>query len=299
MSDILLIIFAFGGIGIAIYFLIKERKTSLDLRKREIELERVREDFTSMIVHELRTPLDIIKKFSEILKKPGKKTELSYQEYIGMIYQNASGMLDLVNDILDIAKLQSGKFEINLGSGDISEIIEDRIKFFEVLARDRNIKLGSLFGPNIPKVIFLDVERIKQVLNNFISNAIKFTKENGEIFIAAFVHDAHNQIESELKKLKIELPAPLPKEIFSKFPNSLVVVVKDTGVGIPPDRIGELFNKFKQLNNKELVSSVKGTGLGLVIAKGIIEEHKGHAGVVSEVGVGSAFYFVLPLLPAN
>lgn len=267
---------------------------------KEMELERVREDFTSMIVHELRTPLDVIKKFSEILKKPGKKPDASsYKEYIQMIYQNSSGMLDLVNDILDIAKLQSGKFEINVGPGNIAEIIDNRIKFFEVSANDKKIKLNSFLSPHIPKIALFDTQRIKEVLNNLISNALKFTKENGTISIMAFVHDSNNSVESELKKLKLTLPAPLPEEIFTKLSNSLVVIVSDTGAGIPKEQIGDLFSKFKQLNNKEFVSNVKGTGLGLAIVKGIVEEHKGKIGVVSSVGVGSAFYFVLPLLVAD
>src|SRR3989344_3821518 len=227
---------------------------------KEMELERVREDFTSMIVHELRTPLDVIKKFSEILKKPGKKVDVvSYKEYIGMIYQNSSGMLDLVNDILDIAKLQAGKFEINMEPGNIAEIIENRVKFFEVSAVDKKIKLNSFVSPNIPKVALFDIQRIKEVLNNLVSNALKFTKENGAISILAFIHDANMPVEIEIKKLKLSLPAPFPDEVLAKFPNSLVVIVTDTGVGIP-------------------------------------EEHKGKIGVVSQVGTGSAFYFVLPLL---
>lgn len=267
---------------------------------KEMELERVREDFTSMIVHELRTPLDVIKKFSEILKKPGKKMDAaSYKEYIGMIYQNSSGMLDLVNDILDIAKLQAGKFEINVGPADIAEIIDNRMKFFEVSAGDRKIKLTSFLSPHIPKVAIFDTARIKEVLNNLISNALKFTKENGTVSISAFVHDANTPIDVELKKMKLNFPAPLSQEAFDKTPNSLVVAVSDTGMGIPADQIGQLFNKFKQLNNKEFVSNVKGTGLGLAIVKGIVEEHKGHIGVVSTVGAGSVFYFMIPLLLAD
>ena len=264
---------------------------------KEMELERVREDFTSMIVHELRTPLDVIKKFSEILKKPGKKVDVvSYKEYIGMIYQNSSGMLDLVNDILDIAKLQAGKFEINVGPGDIAEIIDNRIKFFDVSAGDKKIKLSSVISPNISKTIMFDAQRIKEVLNNLLSNALKFTKENNTISIIAFTHEAGITAESEIKKLKVSLPAPLPEDIFAKFPSSLVVVISHPDDGIPKEQIGELFNKFKQLNNKDFVSNIKGTGLGLAIVKGILEEHKGKVGVVSTVGVGTAFYFMLPLL---
>ncbi len=263
---------------------------------KEMELARVREDFTSMLVHELRTPLDVIKKFSEILKKPGKKVDAaSYKEYIGMIHQNASGMLNLVNDILDIAKLQAGKFEISVVPGDMGEIIENRIKFFEVSALDKKIKLKSIVSPNMSKNALFDPLRIKEVLNNLISNALKFTKEKETISIIAFEHEADADPDTELKKLKVALPAPLPKDAFVKFPDSIVVLVSHPDEGIPPEQIGELFNKFKQLNNKDFVTNVKGTGLGLAIVKGIVEEHKGHVGVVSTVGVGTAFYFVLPL----
>lgn len=264
---------------------------------KEVELERVREDFTSMIVHELRTPLDVIKKFSEILKKPGKKINAqSYKEYIGMIYQNSSGMLNLVNDILDVAKLQAGKFEINAGPGNIAEIIDNRIKFFEISAGDKKIKLESLVSSNVPKTVSLDTDRIKEVLNNLLSNALKFTKTNDTVSILAFQHNAGASIESEIKKMKFSLPAPLPEEVFAKFPDSLVVIVSHPDEGIPKEQIGELFNKFKQLSNKEFISNIKGTGLGLAIVKGIVEGHKGYVGAVSEVGIGSAFYFVLPLI---
>jgi NtrC-family two-component system sensor histidine kinase KinB len=262
----------------------------------EMELEKVREDFTSMIVHELRTPLDGIKKFSEILKKPGKKQKAdTAREYIKMIYQNSSSMLDLVNDILDIAKLQAGKFEINPELADITDVVNNRVQFFELTSIDRKVALRANVSEGIPKTILFDIPRIKEVLNNLVSNALKFTKEGGEVVVSAFIHDPAVAINAEVSKAKVHLPAELPADLFKSLPQSLVVIVSDNGAGIAPEQIGQLFNKFKQLNNKEIVTSVKGTGLGLAVAKGIVEEHKGKIGVVSNVGVGSAFYFVLPL----
>ena len=181
----------------------------------------------------------------------------------------------------------------------MAENIDNRIKFFEVSAGDKKIKLERFISPNVPKVALFDTDRIKEVLNNLLSNALKFTKANEVVSILAFAHNVGVSVESEIKKIKFNLPAPLPEEIFAKFPNSLVVVVSHPDEGIPKEQIGELFNKFKQLNNKEFISNVKGTGLGLAIVKGIIEEHKGHVGAVSEIGIGSAFYFVLPLLTAE
>ena len=259
----------------------------------EVELERVREDFTSMLVHELRTPLDNIKKLSETLRNPSRKRDPTLQKnYLTMIYQNSSGMLGLVNDILDIAKLQAGKFEINLQRGNLSEVINNRIDFFGLLASDKKIAVKTYVSDAIPEVLMFDIDRIKEVLNNLISNALKFTPEGGKVSVAAFVHEMGSTVDTELMKLKVHLPADLPKDI----PAGIVVAVYDSGIGIPSDKTDQLFNKFKQLNNKEFVTNIKGTGLGLAIAKGIVEEHKGVIGAVSHVGAGSTFYFVLPLI---
>jgi signal transduction histidine kinase len=262
---------------------------------REVELERVREDFTSMIVHELRTPLSGIQKTSELLKLPAKKgSGPQTKKFVDIIYQNSSGMLDLVNDILDAAKLQAGKFEVQLGPTDISDVIENRKQFFEISANDRHIKLEVLVSKEIPKVVSLDAQRIKQVLNNLMSNALKYTPDGGSVTVSAFVHDPAATVSSEIGKLKLMLPSPLPENAFPPNKQSLVVAVSDTGVGIAADLMPKLFSKFQQLNNTTFVSNIKGTGLGLAIAKGIVEGHGGNIGVVSQVGAGSAFYFVIP-----
>ena len=259
----------------------------------EVELERVREDFTSMLVHELRTPLDNIRKLSEILKSPKRRDVATQKNYLTMIYQNSSGMLTLVNDILDIAKLQAGKFQITLEPSSISDVIANRTGFFAVSAADKKIALKAQVSDSIPKTLLFDTERIKEVLNNLISNALKFTVEGGTVSVAAFVHEAGTAPDAELAKLKVRVPAPLPQNL----PAGLVIIVADSGMGIPEERIGELFNKFKQLGGTEFSSGIKGTGLGLAIAKGIVEEHKGTIGVVSKIGAGSVFYCILPAIP--
>lgn len=261
---------------------------------REVELEKVRDDFTSMIVHELRTPLGGIQKASELLKLPAKKKTGDSKEYVDLIYQNSSSMLDLVNDILDAAKLQAGKFEINREPADIEEIIANRISFFNMSAADKKIHLISSADTGVVKDIQFDVQRIKQVLNNLISNALKFTPENGSVTIAAFTHEAGAQINAEANKTGILLQEPIPEDIFSAVPRSLVVAVTDTGTGISADNRSQLFSKFKQLHTETQVTNIRGTGLGLAIAKGIVEGHGGIIGVVSKVDGGSTFYFTLP-----
>jgi len=266
---------------------------------REVELERVRDDFTSMIVHELRTPLSGIQKASELLKKPRKPAGSSPKQYVDMIYQNSSGMLDLVNDILDAAKLQSGKFEISREPADIAEVIANRVSFFNLSATDRKITLAVSVGENVPKAVPFDIQRIKQVLNNLISNALKFTPEGGAVSISAFVHEHGASANTDMRKMKVQLPEPLPEDQFASLPQSLVIAVTDTGMGIKSEQMSQLFSKFKQLDNQSLVPNIKGTGLGLAIAKGIIEGHGGIIGVASKVSAGSTFYFSLPLSPTQ
>lgn len=259
---------------------------------REVELEQVRDDFTSMIVHELRTPLSGIQKVSELLKMPQKKTAVATKQYVDIIYQNSSSMLDLVNDILDAAKLQAGKFEIHPEPADIREVIEDRISFFAIAAADKKIRLTVSVATDVPKDIFFDIQRIKQVLNNLISNALKFTNEGGSVSLFAFLHEPSVGVHTEVEKAGVALPEPLSEETFTALAPSLVIVVTDTGIGISAENKSELFSKFKQLNTK---STVKGTGLGLAIARGILEGHGGSIGVTAKIDVGSAFYFTLPL----
>ena len=261
---------------------------------REVELEKVRDDFTSMIVHELRTPLSGIQKASELLKMPKKPSTVSKQ-YVDIIYQNSSSLLDMVNDILDAAKLQAGKFEISSEPSDIEEVIKNRISFFNISADDKKIRLTTSVDKDVPKDVKFDVQRIKQVLNNLISNALKFTQEGGVISISAFVHESGAQVNSEAHSAKVSLPEMLPEEKFIAMPKSLIVTVTDTGMGISAENLPELFSKFKQISNKSVVPNIKGTGLGLAIARGIITEHGGIIDVVSKIDVGSTFYFSLPL----
>lgn len=150
------------------------------------------------------------------------------------------------------------------------------------------------YGKDIPDTVLLDENGSKQVLKNISSNAIKCTKINGKIEIFAINHKKNRNINDELKSLSNSIILPFPDDKFKDLDNSLIVAVSDSGIGIGQGDMKELFNKFKQLGNKS-ETSVRGTGLGLAIAKGIIEQHGGKIGAESEYGVGSMFYFVLPL----
>ncbi len=211
-----------------------------------------------------------------------------------MISTDSTGMLELVNDILDIAKLEAGKFDVKKEPADIKKVIDNRVDFFRPSASDANLAIGTTYDTELPALVPLDEGAIKQVLNNLISNAIKFTKANGSVQLLVVRHKAGANINEEFGKLAIKPTIPLPEDKFAALPESVVVAVSDTGSGINPSGIKELFSKFKQLDNKS-ETGIQGTGLGLVIAKGIVEEHEGVIGVVSELGVGSVFFFMIPL----
>lgn len=260
---------------------------------KDIELERVREEFTSMIVHELRSPLDGIKKIIELFVSGSILTDSpKFKEYLNMVHQSSASMLELVNDILDLSKLQAGKFEINKEKANIKEVIENRISFYKISAEGKKLSLLSSFGNNLPEFSKFDPQAIKQILNNFISNAMKFTSSGGSILISAFAIGPNEPLPPDLNRENFSV-FPEISEINVKTP-SLCVVVSDTGIGIPEGEIDGLFHTYKQVKVSHPEGESKGTGLGLVIAKGIAEAHGGKVGVVSKEGLGSSFFFTIP-----
>lgn len=230
------------------------------------ELERVREEFTAMMVHELRAPLTVVRGTTEMfVQNPALSCQPQGQDLIKTMQNSATTMLTLVNDLLDAAKIEAGKFQILKTPGDLTEIIRDRILFFNQLATPKSIVL-SADGVEPDLTAQFDRDRLSQVLNNLISNAIKFTPVGGQIKLSA--HKTGSEIE---------------------------ICVTDTGEGIPADKIGDLFSKFKQLHPDDS-SGHKGTGLGLVIAKGIVESHGGRIWVESKLNEGSSFHFTIPVI---
>lgn len=256
---------------------------------REKEVEKIKEDFTSMIVHELRSPLDSIKKMVELMRfsKFKKSKEM---ECFQMIYGSSSDMLELINNLLDIAKIEAGKFELKKQPSDIKKIVESRILFFDIVAKDAKVKLANYFAKDIPENVEFDPHTISQVLNNLISNAVKFTKDDGTVTVQVLFHKNGKNLEEEAKNSGISW---FIKKDFSDVPDSLLVAVTDNGIGIAPDQIDKLFNKFVQA--KSTFVEKGGTGLGLAITKSIIESHKGIVGVDSIQGQGTTFYFTLPI----
>lgn len=262
----------------------------------EKEAEKMKSDFTAMMVHELRSPLGNIKKIGELFRTIKSVPDLgTAHEYAEMVYESSASMLDLVNDLLDVAKLESGKFELVRQSGSIKDLIAGCVKFFEPVAQEKTVTITSKIGAGVPEKLSLDVDRIKQVLNNLITNALKYTSGGDTITISAFVHvqGASLSIESGVEFF---WPNKEEEEKAKNIPNSLVVTIADTGTGIAPENIHKLWDKLTQFEfSVRSRGEHGGTGLGLIVVKGIVEAHGGTVGLGSRFGTGSTAYFTIPL----
>lgn len=263
---------------------------------REKELEKMREDFTSMMVHELRSPLTGIRSISTLLDKDTIKNDKGkYKEFVQLISTNANSMLDLVNDLLDVAKLESGKFEVFTKPTEIKHVIKLRLESFAALGNESKVSIEQKITPEVPDILTCDENKVSQVLNNLLSNAIKFTHAGGKIVISAFVCKAFQDLAEAAETRNLGWYGVKHGMICST--DSLVIAISNSGVGVPQAEMPKLFNKFQQLSTA-IVSGKKGTGLGLVIVKGIIEAHGGQVGVFSEEGKGATFFLTIPVKPA-
>ena len=236
--------------------------------RQAVELERANKlqaDFTAMIAHDLRSPLMNIMGVAEVMVA-GMFGSVSREQtkWLGRIQSNSQSLVDLVSDFLDVSKLESGYIDLSRETLNLSGLIQKNLDSYRVLALDKKISIRGSVDPSLP-VIHADPRRLDQVLSNLISNAIKFTREDGEVEVGATLMDAAR----------------------------VKVWVGDNGVGIAANEIGRLFEKYRQGGNVKH-SSHRGTGLGLVICKMIVEAHGGRIWVESVEGKGTTFFFSLP-----
>lgn len=260
----------------------------------DVEIERLREDFTSMLVHELRSPLDGVKSIIEVLRSDAVTVDADkYAHYLSMMYQSSVQMLSLVNDILDVSKVESGKFEVHPEPMSIKSVVNDRVAFYKTTADDASLKLEARVDEVIPESIQADGQGIAQIYNNLISNALKFTEKGGAITAFAVHHSAGSVLADELMRINLTLPNVIPDA--TEWSDGIVIGVVDSGMGIPEDEISMLFDRYRQVSTARKKSGKKGTGLGLAIIKGIAEGHGGSVAVASHEGVGTAFVVHIPV----
>lgn len=271
-----------GTIGV--FENVNERKKAEDERNKLTELlikakekaeesDRLKSAFLANISHEIRTPMNGILGFAELLKMP-ELTSDAQKRYIHIIEQSGTRMLNIINDIIDISKIESGQMNINLNKTYVNQLLKDLLVFFTPEARRKGLKLSlSVERTNGEECLLLtDHTKLAQVLSNLIKNAIKFTKEGSVNF------------GYEITKS----PDPL-----SEKPAELTFYIEDTGVGIPSDQVDLIFERFRQ-GSASLTRNYEGAGLGLSISKAFVEMLGGTIWVNSKPGKGSKFSFTLP-----
>ncbi|MDO8469747.1 MAG: ATP-binding protein [bacterium] len=267
----------------------------------EKELERLRNDFTSMLVHELRSPLDGIHKITDLAaaSPSAVPADRFIAEFVPIIRKSSSDMLSLVNTLLDAAKVEAGKFEVRPEPYELRTVIADRIAFFRASADAAGVVLTAAIAPSVPPILSFDPHAVGQVLTNLISNALKFTQRGGVVAIQAFMHETDAAIAAEAKVAGVTWFVAPDDPALYHLPACCIIAVTDTGVGISAAELPLLFNKFKQFRSAALRKDAAGSGLGLVIAKGMAEAHGGRMGVASNEGRGTTFYFTIPITPAK
>ena len=270
------------GTGMILFLLEKNQERIMQLSEEKLALEkgrvllqqeqietlkeadRIKEEFLAVVSHEMKTPISAIQGFASVLDREmlGPINE-KQRESLSRIHGGSRQLLELVNNILDATKINSGNFAVAREEVCFPELVEEFLEFIRLLAEEKGIALKAEI--DVPTEVSIDELKIVQVLNNLVSNAIKFTPRGGQITLKSFTEDGQ-----------------------------LVTEVIDTGIGIAFEDLYELFLPFKQVD----MSSTRkhgGAGLGLYIAKNIVEAHGGRIGVKSEPGKGSNFWFRLPL----
>jgi signal transduction histidine kinase len=233
------------------------------------EMNRIKSDFLATMSHELRTPLNSILGFSDVLGSIDSLDD-KQKRYVANIQKSGRMLLDMINNILDLAKIESGKMEIRLTEFRIEQAIAAQCDMARPLTEKRNIDLNTDIQPDLPP-LYQDQARVQQILNNLLSNAIKFTPEGGRILVTAERSDR----------------------------SELVMRVVDTGVGIAEDDQQLIFEKFRQGHTAmpggdAMTREYSGTGLGLSIVRELCKLLGGDISVESELGTGSAFTVRLP-----
>ncbi len=265
------------------------RKVNADLDRKVDELaqanmalyesNRLKSDFLATMSHELRTPLNSILGFSEVMLSSSGLSE-KQTRWVANIQSSGQQLLNLINDILDLAKIEAGKMQVRLVEFRIYDICEGMLAMFRPLAEKKNIDLRAVLAPDIP-LLRQDVVKFQQILSNLLSNAIKFTPEGGRVQL----------------KAEVDLLGAAPSGTASSLRwlgGYIVLTVSDTGVGIAPEEQETIFEKFRQAGNP-LTRQHAGTGLGLSIVRELSKLLGGEVSLQSELGRGSTFTVRLPL----
>jgi two-component system sensor histidine kinase GlrK len=251
---------------------IGELAEAFNLMVEELEfLDRLKADFTAHVSHELRTPLTAIREGTALLLEgiPGPLTN-SQREILEVVRNHSQRLFQSISSILDLSKMEAEMMDYEFTMCDLKELIQKSVQAVDLIARKRDIRLVTDIVGSIP-MFLLDERMIQQVLDNLLSNSLKFSPEGGEI-----------RVET------------LPTGNYNGRPYAVEIRVSDEGPGIAPSEIKNIFKHFYQSNNQK-AKGQQGTGLGLAIARHIVEAHRGRIWAESEAGCGSTFHVLLPI----
>jgi signal transduction histidine kinase len=236
------------------------------------QVDRLKSEFLANMSHELRTPLNSIIGYAEVMID-GIDGELPAEavEDVEAIHSSGQHLLSMINDILDLAKIEAGRLELDLEPINVFNVADEVRQITGILLKDKPVELVLEIDPELPDV-WGDHVRLRQILNNLVSNASKFTNE-GEIRVrASYTHEFQDPEDNNAGMILVE--------------------VMDTGEGIAPDHLDLVFQQFRQVDNSS-TRKAAGTGMGLTITRHLVEMHGGHIWVTSELGKGSSFAFTV------
>ncbi|MFH0818802.1 MAG: ATP-binding protein [Patescibacteria group bacterium] len=234
---------------------------------KEREVQKMKSEFVSIVSHQLRTPSSAVKWYLETMleNRRGNKMNHWQVEHLEQAYQSNERMINLINDLLNVSRIESGHLKMDFQAVSLADVFSSVIKEMENFARANNVEIDCQICKNKSPLVYIDQEKVRQVIQNLVNNAIKYTKGKQRVVLNA-----------------------------KKQNNMLKVWVRDHGIGVPKDQEKHMFERFFRADNA-ITSQTEGSGLGLYIAKKILALHKGDIWLESKEGQGSTFYFTLPL----
>jgi signal transduction histidine kinase len=260
-------------------FIVNAEQALLEAKEAADRANRAKSEFLANMSHEIRTPLNSVIGFSELLASQVRDPR--QQNYLSAIQTGGRSLLTLINDILDLSKIEAGRLEINPEPVNLKLLIEEVRQIFAMKVNEKHLEFFVDIDPDIPDALFLDEARLRQVLLNLVGNAVKFT-DTGHIAIKAQV------VKSETGYSTPETRNSSPTSSVQPPVSSIRLQIEDTGIGIPEDQIDSVFESFKQQDGQS-TRKYGGTGLGLTITKRLIELMNGQISLQSTVGNGSVF----------